>query len=112
MTELQDGDIVFQNATIFDGSGDRPRYVASVVVRDGVVHTITEPAKLSHAVDDAHGANVKTVDCHNGHWSLCPGFIDMHAHSDLSLLHTPDHLAKITQGGHCSPASSGTSDMC
>ena len=29
---------------------------------------------------------------------LCPGFIDMHAHSDLQILLEPDHLAKISQG--------------
>ena len=29
---------------------------------------------------------------------LSPGFVDMHAHSDLQILSTPDHYAKISQG--------------
>ena len=29
---------------------------------------------------------------------ICPGFIDMHSHSDLKLLTDPDHLPKIRQG--------------
>lgn len=32
---------------------------------------------------------------------LAPGFIDMHAHSDLALLAEPDHLAKVSQGVTC-----------
>ena len=29
---------------------------------------------------------------------LSPGFIDMHAHSDLQILANPDHTAKVSQG--------------
>jgi N-acyl-D-amino-acid deacylase len=29
---------------------------------------------------------------------LAPGFVDMHAHSDLQILAEPDHLAKVSQG--------------
>jgi len=32
---------------------------------------------------------------------LCPGFIDMHSHSDLQVLANPDHLAKVSQGVTC-----------
>jgi N-acyl-D-amino-acid deacylase len=32
---------------------------------------------------------------------LTPGFIDMHAHSDLQLLAEPGHLAKVSQGITC-----------
>jgi N-acyl-D-amino-acid deacylase len=30
--------------------------------------------------------------------ALCPGFVDMHSHSDLRLLSEPAHEAKVTQG--------------
>src|SRR5690606_7267437 len=33
-----------------------------------------------------------------GGLALAPGFIDMHAHSDLALLRDPDHSAKAAQG--------------
>jgi N-acyl-D-amino-acid deacylase len=36
---------------------------------------------------------------------LCPGFIDMHAHSDLYLLTHPSHEAKISQGCTVSPGN-------
>ena len=32
---------------------------------------------------------------------LSPGFIDMHAHSDLQILANPDHTAKVSQGVTC-----------
>ncbi|GIZ47538.1 hypothetical protein CKM354_001062700 [Cercospora kikuchii] len=93
-------DIAFLNATIFDGSGDTPRFIASILVKDGYITAVRdatshiEPNELKQMRD----AGVHIVDCEHGRWSLCPGFIDMHAHSDLSLLHTPSHEAKITQG--------------
>ncbi|KAK3117207.1 hypothetical protein LTR53_001634 [Teratosphaeriaceae sp. CCFEE 6253] len=99
MAALRDDDIVFRDTSIIDGSGEIPRYRASVVIRDGFIHSIlTEPTTALTALKDGSGSKVRVIDCEAGRWSLCPGFIDMHAHSDLSLLHTPDHLAKITQG--------------
>ncbi|ORY05548.1 D-aminoacylase [Clohesyomyces aquaticus] len=91
---LVPGDVLFEGASIIDGTGTEPRFVASVLVRGGKIHSIfreTLPSIQGH--DEA-----RIIDCQSGKWVLCPGFIDMHAHSDLSLLHTPQHLAKITQG--------------
>ena len=91
---------IFINATIIDGSGETPRYVGSVSIQDGKIHSI-RPGDSSYTEDEisqARNSGIHIIDCENGHWTLCPGFIDMHAHSDLSLLHTPTHEAKITQG--------------
>ncbi|WP_461030423.1 N-acyl-D-amino-acid deacylase family protein, partial [Streptomyces sparsus] len=38
----------------------------------------------------------RTVDADG--LALAPGFVDMHAHSDLALLSDPDHSAKLAQG--------------
>lgn len=91
---------LFLNATIIDGSSSATRYIASVFVRDGRIDSIRKGLD-SHTTSDVElvgrdGSRI--IDCENGRWILCPGFIDMHAHSDLSLLHTPTHEAKITQG--------------
>lgn len=89
--------ILFKSANVIDGTGCTPAFNANVLVKDGYIQTIQPLGgnnDLKHIPDD----NVRVIDCENGKWTLCPGFIDMHAHSDLSLLHTPKHLAKVTQG--------------
>ncbi|KAK5166675.1 uncharacterized protein LTR77_008219 [Saxophila tyrrhenica] len=87
------GDIVFVNATVIDGSGS-DRYEANVLVREGRIEQIS----TGSALPTPNRSNARIVDCEAGKYVLSPGFIDMHAHSDLSLLHTPSHEAKITQG--------------
>ena len=84
---------VFANATIFTGLEDDARFLGSVVVRGPDIVAVHRGL----ATPEVGGA-AEVIDCENGKWAICPGFIDMHAHSELSLLHTPDHLAKITQG--------------
>lgn len=88
-----EGDIYFAGARLIDGSGSSSR-LASVHVRPPFIIDVIEG---DSTVPDA-GDGVKVIDCKQGKWGLTPGFIDMHAHSDLNLLHTPAHLAKITQG--------------
>ncbi|KXT02223.1 hypothetical protein AC578_5053 [Pseudocercospora eumusae] len=98
--EAATGDIVFQNATILDGSGDVPRHIGCVLVRDGKIHRVwnNHSPLAPGAIQQCQERGIQVIDCEDGKWHLCPGFIDMHAHSDLSLLHTPEHLAKVTQG--------------
>ncbi|PYH00943.1 N-acyl-D-amino-acid deacylase [Arthrobacter stackebrandtii] len=75
------------NATVVDGSG-APRFAADVVLENGAIHSIAAPG--THAMDaDAIDATGLV---------LSPGFIDMHAHSDLQLFLNPGHYAKISQG--------------
>jgi N-acyl-D-amino-acid deacylase len=77
-------DITIRGATVVDGTG-APGFRADVGVRDGLIEEIgTVPAATR--VIDAAGL------------VLAPGFIDMHAHSDLQILANPDHLAKVAQG--------------
>jgi N-acyl-D-amino-acid deacylase len=97
MASAREGDILFKAASVVDGTEHTPAYKADVLVKDGYVHSI-QPYGGSDVDGIALEGAVRVVDCEDGKWTLSPGFIDMHAHSDLSLLHTPDHLAKITQG--------------
>ncbi len=105
MEAYQNDDILFAGATVIDGTGETPGYKADVLIRDGYIKSITKTTDRASgpgvgslaAAREQHDA-VRVVDCEDGRWTLSPGFIDMHAHSDLSLLHTPEHAAKITQG--------------
>ncbi|MEU0690381.1 N-acyl-D-amino-acid deacylase family protein [Streptomyces uncialis] len=81
-------DLVIANAQVVDGSGTAG-YPAHVTVRDGRVAEIHRdgppPATTGESLD-ADGL------------TLAPGFIDMHAHTDLALLRDPEHTAKAAQG--------------
>jgi N-acyl-D-amino-acid deacylase len=97
MTDTRQGDILFRAASVVDGTEHTPAYRADVLVRDKYIHTI-RPCGESSSNDIVPDESARVIDCEDGKWTLSPGFIDMHAHSDLSLLHTPEHRAKITQG--------------
>ncbi|MGO4616882.1 amidohydrolase family protein [Nocardia sp. 2YAB30] len=81
-------DLLFRAVDIIDGTG-APRFRGDVLIERGRIARITDPGAVSDAdrvVDAGPGA------------VLCPGFIDMHAHSDLHLLTEPGHFPKISQG--------------
>lgn len=77
---------VIRGARIVDGTGG-PSSHGDVLVRDGRIADVGMVAAPAGArIVDADGR------------VLAPGFIDMHAHSDLAVLSDPDHLAKVSQG--------------
>ncbi|MFF0741275.1 amidohydrolase family protein [Streptomyces sp. NPDC004111] len=79
-------DLAIRGARVVDGSGGES-YRADVGVSDGRIVTIARGERLTaRRVLEADGL------------VLSPGFIDMHAHSDLALLRDPDHSAKAAQG--------------
>lgn len=85
-------DLVFRDAEVVDGSGG-DSYRADVGIEGGRIVSIVKEAAAAgcqrptaRRVLDAEGL------------ALAPGFIDMHAHSDLALLRDPDHSAKAAQG--------------
>lgn len=78
-------DIVIRGAEIADGTG-APRYRAEVGIKNGRIATIGPDRLDGTRVIDAGGL------------ILSPGFIDMHAHSELAVLTDHDHLAKLGQG--------------
>ncbi|WP_405822677.1 D-aminoacylase [Streptomyces sp. NBC_00838] len=84
-------DLVIRDVRVVDGTG-QDSYRADVGVTDGRIAGIRRhgpgagPALSGARVVEAAGL------------ALAPGFIDMHAHSDLALLRDPDHSAKAAQG--------------
>ncbi|GHG95435.1 N-acyl-D-amino-acid deacylase family protein [Streptomyces lanatus] len=85
-------ELVIRDADVVDGSGG-PSYRADVVVDGGrIVSIVQEPAAAGCQRPEAR----RELDAEG--LVLSPGFIDMHAHSDLALLRDPDHSAKAAQG--------------
>ncbi|KPC80252.1 MULTISPECIES: N-acyl-D-amino-acid deacylase family protein [Streptomyces] len=82
-------DLVIRDARVVDGTGG-PSYRADVGITDGRISEIRREG------DGPRPTAARTLDA--GGLALSPGFIDMHAHSDLALLRDPDHSAKAAQG--------------
>ncbi|TQE24212.1 D-aminoacylase [Streptomyces ipomoeae] len=85
-------DLVFRDAEVVDGTG-APSYRADVVVADGRIVSVVKEAAAAGCQRPSSG---RMVDAEG--LALAPGFIDMHAHSDLALLRDPEHTAKVAQG--------------
>ncbi|EGX93600.1 D-aminoacylase [Cordyceps militaris CM01] len=81
--------ILFLSATVITGQEDAAPFVADVLVSDGLIAQIGDPGTVE-------SATARRIDAHGQF--LSPGFIDMHAHSDLYLITSPAHEAKISQG--------------
>ncbi|WP_129287239.1 D-aminoacylase [Streptomyces sp. GZWMJZ-114] len=82
-------ELLVRDALVVDGSGEEP-YRADVLLREGRIAGIGREGggrRLSAA---------RTLDADG--LALAPGFIDMHAHSDLAVLRDPAHTAKVAQG--------------
>jgi len=79
--------LVIRGARVVDGTG-APGRVTDVAIAGDRIDEIGTGLSGTDTID-ADGL------------VLAPGFIDMHAHSDLALLIEPDHLAKVSQGVTC-----------
>ncbi|SMF12599.1 amidohydrolase family protein [Streptomyces sp. Amel2xC10] len=85
-------DLVVRDADVVDGSG-ADSYRADVVIDGGRIVSIVKEAA---AAGCQRPKAVRELDAEG--LVLAPGFIDMHAHSDLALLRDPDHSSKAAQG--------------
>ena len=79
-------DLIIRGGRIADGSGN-PWYYGDVGIRGERIAAIgkLDQAEASRVIE----ANGRVV---------CPGFIDMHSHSDIMLLANPKHEPKVMQG--------------
>ena len=78
---------LISGARIIDGSGS-PAFSGSVLIENDRIQAVF---RAPLAVDDARQVDASGL-------VLAPGFIDVHAHSDLSILAEPEAVGKISQG--------------
>lgn len=101
-------DLVIRGGTVLDGTGAEPRVADVVIIKDRIAGVGAFENLSSHEELDARGLLV------------APGFIDIHSHSDYTLLVDPRAKSAIAQGvtleviGNCgfgcapiSPTSAG-----
>ncbi|MDQ1725593.1 MAG: N-acyl-D-amino-acid deacylase, partial [Frankiaceae bacterium] len=80
-------DLVVRNVDVLDGTGS-PAFRADVAVAGDRIAAIRPPGSALSGARVLDGSGL----------TLSPGFIDMHAHSDLAVVEDVDHLAKVSQG--------------
>ena len=80
-------DLLINNGLIVDGTGN-PGFYGSVGVEGDTIHI------FRGALSDIEAARV--IDARSK--VVCPGFIDVHAHSGLMILAEPEHHPKVRQG--------------
>jgi len=78
-------DLLIKATTIVDGSG-RPAFKGCVGVKGGKIA----------AVGDLRGDGERVID--GSGLVTCPGFVDLHSHSDFTILINPRAESKIHQG--------------
>lgn len=80
---------LIRNALLVDGSGAEP-HSADIAIEAGRIVAVDTVGALRHfqagEVTDAEGK------------VLAPGFIDVHTHDDLYVIHSPEMLPKLSQG--------------
>ncbi len=80
------GTILIKGGTVIDGTGSPPKQM-DVQVSGTRISAVAKPGEAKGSF---------TIDAKN--LVVCPGFIDIHTHSELHLLATPLSEAKIRQG--------------
>ena len=80
-------DTIIAGGNIVDGTGEREPFVADIGIQDDQIAAIGDLAKAEtgHRIS-AEGQVV------------CPGFVDVHVHSEIALLGGRDQFAAVSQG--------------
>ncbi|MBL8857795.1 MAG: D-aminoacylase [Planctomycetes bacterium] len=84
-----DFDLVLHGGWVIDGNG-KPAQRVDVGVRDGRIRALG-------AIDRERGR--RALDASG--WIVAPGFVDMHSHSDRSILECPTADSRVLQGYTC-----------
>ena len=94
MSAPNDDGLLLAGGLVVDGTG-APGRVGDIFVRDGLVRAV-EPgtAATASAAGMAGPRRVRDV----AGLVVAPGFVDIHTHSDLTLLSDPRGLSKVHQG--------------
>lgn len=79
------GDLLIKDGTVVDGTG-KPPARADVLIKNGKVAEVGQFSPPECPVLDAKGLTVT------------PGFIDVHSHSDFTLVVDPRAVSSVTQG--------------
>ena len=79
--------ILIKDATIVDGTGLAP-YSGDILVED---------ERITQIADSIKPASSMTIIKAPG-LVVCPGFIDVHSHDDLSIIEHPEQMPKIMMG--------------
>ena len=82
---MSENTFTIRGAQIIDGT-DTPALRQDLLVTNGI---IAEVGSILRGAEQG-----KVID--GSDLTLAPGFIDMHAHSDLAVLTDKQHLAKVT----------------
>ena len=80
---------------LIDGSGQREKYAADIVINGDRIERIDDSCK-----QDASSGSFKLIIDGSGLYAS-PGFIDTHAHSDVMVFDDPCLPAKSLQGITC-----------
>ncbi len=80
-------DLVIRNARIYDGTGGPP-YPGEIVIDGERITSIGEPVQPRVATEDIDVSGL----------AVMPGVVDLHTHSDVSLISDPGCVSAIAQG--------------
>jgi N-acyl-D-amino-acid deacylase len=83
-------DILIRGAMVYDGGGNPP-IAADIGIQGDRIAAVERdiPPSAAHRIIDARGL------------AACPGFVDIHSHSDYHLLLTPTAESAVLQGVTC-----------